>query len=237
MRRLSPAAFSHFETSHFKFERKTTIQNFTLRFIQNNFSTESVECYICQWARTSVRGWNFSACASPIGPTRWVFWVEACRFVWRRVLVGRKWRCTQKISFQVFKKKFHCAHACNCLPRTRQSARARRVFRLGGCRLVWRRVLVGLYVGGYFPFSYQENGSIKIARSLGVRVAGGKPKWSLWWITGKWLSHIFNRGLKHWKMIGKWFYPRTEPSGLLALGGHCIQEMQILDWKMVWHGL
>jgi hypothetical protein len=36
-----------------------------------------------------------------------------------------------------------------------------------------------LYVGGYFPFSYLENGSIKIARSLGVRTAGGKPKWSL----------------------------------------------------------
>ena len=36
-----------------------------------------------------------------------------------------------------------------------------------------------LYVGGYFPFSYLENGSIKIARSLGVRAAGGKPKWSL----------------------------------------------------------
>jgi len=32
---------------------------------------------------------------------------------------------------------------CNCLPRTRQSARARRVFGLGDCRLVWRRVLVG----------------------------------------------------------------------------------------------
>ena len=36
-----------------------------------------------------------------------------------------------------------------------------------------------LNVGGYFPFSYLENGSIKIARSLGVRAAGGKPKWSL----------------------------------------------------------
>jgi hypothetical protein len=36
-----------------------------------------------------------------------------------------------------------------------------------------------LDVGGYFPFSYLENGSIKIARSLGVRAAGGKPKWSL----------------------------------------------------------
>lgn len=36
-----------------------------------------------------------------------------------------------------------------------------------------------LYVGGYFPFSYLENVSIKVARSLGVRAAGGKPKWSL----------------------------------------------------------
>ena len=36
-----------------------------------------------------------------------------------------------------------------------------------------------LDVGGHFPFSYLENGSIKIARSLGVRAAGGKPKWSL----------------------------------------------------------
>jgi hypothetical protein len=33
-----------------------------------------------------------------------------------------------------------------------------------------------LYVGGYFPFSYLENGSIKIARSLGVRAAGGETK-------------------------------------------------------------
>jgi hypothetical protein len=36
-----------------------------------------------------------------------------------------------------------------------------------------------LKVGGYFPFSYLENGSIKNARSLGVRAASGKPKWSL----------------------------------------------------------
>jgi superfamily II DNA helicase RecQ len=35
------------------------------------------------------------------------------------------------------------------------------------------------HVGGYFPFSYLENGLIKIAWSLGVRAAGGKPKWSL----------------------------------------------------------
>ena len=33
-----------------------------------------------------------------------------------------------------------------------------------------------LYVGGYFPFSYLENGSIKKARSQGVSAAGGKPK-------------------------------------------------------------
>ena len=40
-------------------------------------------------------------------------------------------------------------------------------------------VLTTLNVGGYFPFSYLENGSIKNARSLGVRAASGKPKWSL----------------------------------------------------------
>jgi hypothetical protein len=38
---------------------------------------------------------------------------------------------------------------------------------------------VTLLVGGHFPFSYMENGSIKNARSLGVRAASGKPKWSL----------------------------------------------------------
>ena len=43
----------------------------------------------------------------------------------------------------------------------------------------YEKLIPILYVGGYFPFSYLENGSIKIARSLGVRAAGGKPKWSL----------------------------------------------------------
>jgi hypothetical protein len=38
---------------------------------------------------------------------------------------------------------------------------------------------ISLNIGGHVPFSYLENGSIKNARSLGVRAASGKPKWSL----------------------------------------------------------
>jgi hypothetical protein len=53
---------------------------------------------------------------------------------------------------------------------------------------------VTLYVGGYFPFSYLENGSIKIARSLGVSAAGGETK--------------MVTVIKNWKMVE---YGATEP--------------------------
>ncbi len=39
-------------------------------------------------------------------------------------------------------------------------------------RALMENLRVKLDVGGYFPFSYLENGSIKIARSLGVRLPG-----------------------------------------------------------------
>ena len=62
-----------------------------------------------------------------------------------------------------------------------------------------------LRIGLYFPFSYLENGSIKIARSLGVRDDDGKPKKVSGQKTGKWFSHPAKGDLKCWKVIRKWF--------------------------------
>ena len=64
---------------------------------------------------------------------------------------------------------------------------------------------VTLRIGLYFPFSYLENGSIKIARSLGVRDDDGKPKKVSGQKTGKWFSHPAKGDLKCWKVIRKWF--------------------------------
>ena len=75
----------------------------------------------------------------------------------------------------------------------------------------------GLKIGLYFPFSYLENGSIKIARSLGVRDDDGKPKKVSGQKTGKWFSHPAKGDLKCWKVIRKWFTIHTATNILLAL--------------------
>ena len=79
------------------------------------------------------------------------------------------------------------------------------MFATGGAAATCSKALFRLRIGLYFPFSYLENGSIKIARSLGVRDDDGKPKKVSGQKTGKWFSHPAKGDLKCWKVIRKWF--------------------------------
>ena len=61
------------------------------------------------------------------------------------------------------------------------------------------------FVFSIFLSGKWKNGSIKIARSLGVRDDDGKPKKVSGQKTGKWFSHPAKGDLKCWKVIRKWF--------------------------------